>query len=231
MRAQATPTASGKYGQPNCNGRHSSVPRIEGNAAEPASSATMQIYAALRKQIAAMMVTPGGRCTAWLSPRVSRTLRLVISDGVRDRAELRSTGQPRAAVPTKTWADECVRPYVVLGGALNWSATSPRDKYQATITRTIIPRPPNASALGWTITVAADTDGTSITMPAMAINIATWRTMLFSSSKPHATPPPTMAMSRNIFGPDSSRPNKSGAPADIATVPGRSSINAPKIPR
>src|SRR5690348_7007292 len=101
----------------------------------------------------------------------------------RRTVELRSTWTAEGGCPTQTWADECVRPYVVLGGALNWSTISPRDRYHATITRTMIPRPPNARAFGCTMTVAAETDGTSITIPAMAISIAAWRTMLLSSMR------------------------------------------------
>src|ERR1035441_502613 len=54
----------------------------------------------------------------------------------------------------------------------NASAASFRDKYHATITRMMIPSPPIASAFVCTITVAAETDGTSIAIPAIAISKA-----------------------------------------------------------
>jgi len=82
--------------------------------------------------------------------------------------------QPKAGRTALGWAGEGTRPYAVggcrgaLGRGLNWSTISACDRYHATITRSMIPGPPKASAFGSAPTVAEETDGNSIAIPAMA---------------------------------------------------------------
>src|ERR1019366_6257827 len=98
-----------------------------------------------------------------------------VSERVGEKVASRAKKEKGGGSPVG-WTAEGGRRYVVLGGALNWPAISPRDKYNATTTRTIIPRPPKTSDFGCTVTVAAETGGTSITIPMMAISRGAGRT-------------------------------------------------------